>query len=127
MALLEWLPTVTAPKFITLTLKHSPAPLSHQISTLYGCFRKLRKTKLLTKTVRGGIWFFQVKQSAADYLWHPHLHIVVDSPYIPKHQLSRAWLSITKTSQIVDIRQITNRYQVDKPRQLGHYHSIFIY
>lgn len=108
MALIDYVTTLDRPKFVTLTLKHSHAPLKQQIDNLYESFKRLRKLKLINKTIHGGVWFFQVKRSKADGLWHPHLHIVADSDYIPKDELSRAWLSITHTSKIVDVRIIRN-------------------
>lgn len=114
MALLDYVNTLDRPKFITLTLKHTKAPLRQQIDSLYDSFKKLRKVKLMKQTIRGGVWFFQVKQSHSDRLWHPHLHIVADSTYIPKDQLSRAWLAITRTSKIVDIQAIKDPAQTAK-------------
>lgn len=111
MSLIDYVGTLDRPKFITLTLKHSNAPLKQQINDLYDAFKKLRKLKLMVKTIHGGVWFFQVKRSKSDGLWHPHLHIVADSDYIPKNQLSQAWLSITHTSKIVDVRVIRNPSQ----------------
>ncbi len=114
MALVDYVSSLDRPKFVTLTLKHSNAPLRHQINALYDAFRNLRKLQLLKKTIQGGIWFFQVKQAKSDGCWHPHLHIVVDSSYLPKNQLSRAWLLITHTSKIVDIRLIRDVNQTAK-------------
>lgn len=107
-AVMQWIKTLHRPKFITLTLKHSRAPLHFQIKHLYDCFRKLRRLPLLRRAIRGGIWFFQVKVAASDGLYHPHLHIVCDCDYIPKDQLSRAWAAITHTSRIIDIKALSN-------------------
>lgn len=108
MALLHAIKKVDRPKFITLTLKHTSSPLEHQINHLYLHFQRLRKTKFFRKTVQGGVWFFQVKQSKSDGLWHPHLHIVADSKFLPKNELSVHWLAITGNSKIVDIKLIRN-------------------
>ena len=101
-----WLKSVAKPKFLTLTLAHTSAPLTDQIHHLYQCFRKYRKLKLLRTNIRGGVWFFQIKKSDNDDLWHPHLHCVVDSEYINKYDLSLAWGAITITSNIIDFRTI---------------------
>ena len=114
MALIDWIQDIDRPKFITLTLKHSPAPLQQQIDRLYDCFRNLRKQKFFKQSIRGGVWFFQVKQSASDRLWHPHLHIVADANFIPKERLSRAWLFQTGSSKIVDIHLIHTPAQTAK-------------
>lgn len=94
------------PKFLTLTQKHSNAPLSHQITTLYGNFTKLRNSKFFKSKVSGGIWFFQIKKSDKTNQWHPHLHLLIDSEYMWQKDLSDLWLSITLTSKVVDIRAI---------------------
>lgn len=103
---LEWLKHQPQPKFLTLTLKHSSAPLGFQIDSLYKFFRQLKKTSLWRKHVAGGIWFFQVKLSKKDDCWHPHLHFLLNSSYIQQNSLSALWKRITKTSCIVDIRAV---------------------
>lgn len=105
----EWLSTTHNPKFVTLTLKHTDAPLNHQISTLYKHFRILKKRKLIRRRISGGVWFFQITRSKADGLWHPHLHIVIDGGYIPQKYLARAWHKITLTSNIVHIEAVRDR------------------
>jgi len=102
----DWLKVQRQPKMLTLTLKHSNAPLEHQIDSLYKSFRKLRLSKLFKKQVYGGIWFFQIKRSKTDDLWHPHLHCLISSEYLPQRLLSKMWYKITLTSNVVDIRSI---------------------
>lgn len=106
---LDWLSNQTKPKFITLTLKHSSAPLTHQLKCLYDSFRKLRRAKLLTESVTGGIWFFQITFNKETEQWHPHIHLVANSNYIPQSQLSSLWLSITGSSSVVDIRVVRSQ------------------
>lgn len=108
---LDWLSQQNKPKFITLTLKHSNAPLCHQVSALYSYFKDLRRHKLFKASVTGGVWFFQLKYNAESEQWHPHLHILVNSKYIPQNHLSMLWLSITKSSSIVDIRAVHKKAQ----------------
>lgn len=102
----EWLSNVRQPKFLTLTLAHAEFLLEHQIDFLYSCFRKFRQTKLLKDHVRGGVWFFQIHRSKTDRLWHPHLHCVIDSPWIDKFKLSTNWELVTETSKIIDIKEV---------------------
>lgn len=101
-----WLKTAKKPKFLTLTLAHITSPLERQILHLYKCFQKYRKLKIMKQNVEGGVWFFQIKKSDSDNLWHPHLHCVIDSEYISKFDLSAAWAAVTITSNIIDIRKI---------------------
>ena len=101
-----WLPDAQRPKFLTLTLKHTDQSLHDQVDHLYKSFQKLRKAKYFKDHVAGGIWFFQVKQSKTDGLWHPHLHCLLDATFMPRKHLSKMWLKITGTSMVVDIRQV---------------------
>lgn len=99
-----WLDGSDHPKFITLTLKHSSAPLAHQVEHLYKFFRELRRRKDFDKAVTGGIWFFHIKKSKTDHLWHPHLHCLVTGLYISLSRLRRLWIQVTYGSEMVHIR-----------------------
>ena len=108
----EWLKGVDKPKFLTLTLKHSENPLINQIDHLYQSFRKLRLRKNYRKLFKGGVWFFQIKKSKNDGLWHPHLHCVIESKFVDFDKLWKAWLLITGTSKVVDVRSVKNDEEV---------------
>lgn len=103
-----WLKTAHHPKLLTLTLRHTSAPLTNQIDFLYECFRQLRKKAYFKKNVIGGIWFFQVKLSKDDCTWHPHLHCVIDGNYLKFHQIQNLWINITKGSKFVNIKTCSN-------------------
>lgn len=107
-SVIPWAKNVKKPKFITLTLKHSTAPLSHQIKSLYDYFRVLRRRPAWKRRIKGGIWFFQVKKSEQDGLWHPHLHMLSSGHYLSRDDLSRLWLDVTGSSKIVDITGVKN-------------------
>ena len=62
--------------------------------------------KYFSELVTGGIWFFQIKKSKSDSLWHPHIHCLIGGKYIPHGWLTRAWCKITYGSTVVDIRPI---------------------
>ena len=113
-SLAPWVKTIKNPRFLTLTLKHSNAPLQIQISNLYKHFRNLRRDKQFKQYVKAGIWFFQVKLSKRGDQWHPHLHCLIQGKYMPQEWISRKWLKITKTSNIVDIRAVKNKSEVAK-------------
>jgi hypothetical protein len=104
----DWLQEAKQPKFLTLTLKHTTAPLAHQVDNLYRFFLRFRRLKEIRKALHGGVWFFQIKQSESDFLWHPHLHCIIDSDYIPHSLLSKLWLRTTLSSSIVDIRTVND-------------------
>ncbi len=105
-AVSEWLANRDRPKFVTLTIKHSAADLKFQIDCLYRFFRTLRHRPDFCSHVRGGIWFFQIKKSDNDGLWHNHLHCVVDSNYYWHKELSHTWCQVSHGSFIVKINEI---------------------
>lgn len=108
----EWLAASGYPKFMTLTLRHSTSPLEHQIKWLYKSFRDLRRRKEFKRCVKGGIWFFQIKKSKSDNLWHPHLHCLIEGLFFQKRLLTRIWGEITHGSTIVDIRPVRDPRKV---------------
>lgn len=103
-----WFEKVRRPVLLTLTLKHTTAPLKHQVFYLYKDFKKLRNRKLFSKKCDGGIWFFHIKRSKTDGLWHPHLHCLMDSQFIAKSAISSLWTKITKGSHVVHIKTVEN-------------------
>lgn len=102
----DWLDSCTDRRLITLTLKHTSAPLSHQLDSLIKQFRALRRTNLWRSRVEGGVFFTQITRNSETNTWHPHLHILADADYIRQRDLAAAWQSITLTSKIVDIRAV---------------------
>ena len=102
----DWLSKRRSPKLLTLTVSHSVRTLREQISSLYAAFRHFRKLHFFKRSVRGGIWFFQVKRSKNLKQWHPHFHILLDADYIDQHLLSAEWFKATGTSFVVDIRKV---------------------
>lgn len=101
-------------KFVTLTLKHSSAPLDHQLAFLKKSFRKLRQRKLWRTHVQHGWALLELARNEETNTWHPHLHCIVRCNYIPQASLSKAWESITHGSKIVDIRIVKNSKQAAK-------------
>jgi hypothetical protein len=109
LAAINWLKELDKPKFLTLTLKHSNAPLKEQITALYHYFKEFRRRPWIKKRLHGGIWFFQIKRSEESGQWHPHIHVLLDAKYTPKEALSQKWLECTKSSKIIDIRAIHDK------------------
>lgn len=124
----DWLAEAIRPKLLTLTIRHSDAPLIEQFNALYRHFRNLRRDAFFRCRCAGGIWFLQVKLAKDGKRWHPHIHCVIDSSYMPQIDLSLLWQRITHTSRIVDIRivrevQDTSDYvsrYVARPSNLAH-------
>lgn len=90
-------------KLLTLTVRHTDEPLANLIDKLTQSFKELRRLKLWSRNVHAGIAFLEVKRSNG---WHPHLHILMISKFIPHSDLRKAWMHITKDSEIVDIRPV---------------------
>ena len=93
-------------RFITLTLRHSDAPLRDQIRRLYASFRKLRHSKTWKLTQRGGALALEVKWQASTRRWHPHLHVISEGDFLDKDRLSTAWHAATGDSFVIDIRML---------------------
>lgn len=110
-AVSAWLNTIKNASCLTLTLKHTDEELQRQVTRLYACFRTLRRRKFFRNLCNGGIWFFQIKYIPATDSWHPHLHCLLTSSYIPQKLLSATWKTITGDSDIVDIRRIWGNKQ----------------
>jgi Replication protein len=94
-------------RFITLTLKHSDAPLADQIKRLQQSFTRLRQTAFWKRSQRGGCSMIEVKLTEKGE-WHPHLHIIGEGDFLRQETLSREWKKITKDSFRVDVRKIAS-------------------
>lgn len=105
-AVTDWLRSHPRPKMLTLTLLHSNETIAAQITRLYACYVALRRFAWWRRNVNGGIWFFQVTFSASSGTWHPHIHTLLDSQFLPHPLIKATWLKITGDSSIVDIRSI---------------------
>ena len=95
-------------RFVTLTLRHSPLPLSLQLQKLVACFRTLRRQHFWAARTTGGAAFIEVKRSKDGKYWHPHLHIIHHGRYLPHRDLSLAWSRLTRGSYIVHINRVRN-------------------
>jgi hypothetical protein len=94
-------------RFITLTLKHTPhLKLQEQLERLYRSFSSLRRRNWWKDKVKGGVAVLEVK-IGKDGLWHPHLHLLLESSYLPQQGLSHEWLAVTGDSYIVDVRKVS--------------------
>jgi len=104
----HWFAKVQKPRLVTLTLRHTDAPLSLQISNIYEYFRKFRRRKFFADKTWGGVWFFHIKKSQGDHRWHPHLHMLIDSDFLDSKRVSKLWAEITGGSKIVHVKAVTN-------------------
>jgi hypothetical protein len=79
------------PKMLTLTMPLWTGDPRLGIQELRRCWNKLRKHKLF-RDVRGGAYQIEVKPKEVG--WHIHIHVLMDSPYMPYQQLFSAWRNI---------------------------------
>lgn len=93
-------------KLLTFTLAHKARPLRPNLDRLTAAFRELRRLAFWKRNVHAAAWIIEVKVGK-DRLWHPHLHVLVDAPFIEQRVLSAAWLACTGDSYIVDIRAMS--------------------
>ncbi len=92
-------------RFITLTIKNNHQPLKEMVSKLLRCFAALRRTKIWLERVQGGCAVLEVKPKNSTTGWHPHLHAIVESKWLPQPLLRKHWLRITGDSFILDVRE----------------------
>lgn len=102
------LDTMTAPKLLTLTFKSVLKLTKYLVKLCFKLFARLRRLKLWRDRVAGGMAGLEFTYTSAG--WHPHIHALIDSAYIPQRLLSTAWNNITKGSYIVYI-QAADRYK----------------
>lgn len=110
----EWLSGTRRPKMLTLTLKHSNSDLSTQIDRIYSSFRGMRRTKWWKSLCYGGVWFFQVTYNPQSKEWHPHIHILLDSEFIPYLEIRQKWYYYTSGSDIIDIRPVYSTVDISQ-------------
>lgn len=92
------------PKMLTLTIATMDAPAGEAIDKLYRCFRLLRRREVWKAHCTGGYTVVEITPGQSGLGWHVHLHILMDSVYIPVRWLSEQWFAITGDSYRVDIR-----------------------
>lgn len=83
--------SMNAPKHITLTMPMGEEPLRERCELLAIAWKRLRQTHLWKRSVLGGVYAVEVTRGAADTHWHVHLHVLVDSCFIPQAELSSVW------------------------------------
>ncbi len=97
---------MSSPKMITLTVRSNDEPLRDQVKHLTESFRRLRQRSFWQRRRIWGYWVLEVTYNATTARWHPHLHVICNSPFLPVQVLSEHWLQVTGDSPIVDVRKI---------------------
>lgn len=93
----------TPTRFLTLTLKHTDSPLTTQLDRLYNAFNALRRRRIFSDNVTGGMACLEVVYNHRGE-WHPHFHCLLHGAYLPHKELRKAWFDITTDSFVLDIR-----------------------
>lgn len=93
-------------RFLTFTLRHNSLSLTQQLDRLYSCFSMLRRRQAWKSHVTGGAAFCEIKVSAYDGRWHPHLHVVAEGSFWSQRDIAAEWLAVTGDSTVVHIRAV---------------------
>lgn len=99
---------MNAPRFLTLTRKHSDEPLVDQVDQLMRWFRELRKSQLWKSHVTGGVYTLELTLNQTTDQWHPHLHIVFDGKFLPHSSCKLEWERVTGQSSIVHLKKVND-------------------
>ncbi len=99
-------------RFLTLTIKTDGELLTESLDKLYKAFQALRRRRIWTRAVDGGVAFLENKWNEPTKRWHPHLHCLIEGRYIDKTRLAHAWYEVTGDSYIIDIRRPPNNATV---------------
>lgn len=94
---------------ITLTVRSTSAPLSAQIDHLYASFKRLRKSEVWQTARPSGYAVLELTLNTDTGLWHPHLHLLARTRYMPWKTLVNEWLKATNGSRGVDIRRVNSQ------------------
>jgi|SRR5579875_99705 len=84
-----------AARMVTVSLPSKALGQLHlAVKELWNAFTRLRH-RAIWKVVRGAIASLEITFNPKDKTWHPHLHVVVDSEFIPWIKLREAWREVT--------------------------------
>jgi len=119
------------PMLWTFTLKSQDVDLSTSHTRIVSAFAALRKQPFFKQSVKGGIWVFEFTYNTLMRQWHPHLHAVIDTPFLSHQEVASFWYAETKDSFIVQYQDhVSSRKSaeylssyISKPPELGTIHA----
>lgn len=109
-------------KHLVLTLKNEPGlgnsgrgngRVMDMVGWIRNCFARLRNRKLFRAAWRGGVYSIEFTYTKAKG-WHCHIHALVDGKYVPQAVISKVWLEISGSSDVVWIARAKSSRQVLK-------------
>lgn len=89
-------------KLMTLTIPNS-VNANEGASTLIRSFRRLRQRRWFQNRCDGGAWVIEVTGEPGR--WHVHLHVMLESRFLPHAVLSRQWSKVSP-GHIVHIKAL---------------------
>jgi hypothetical protein len=93
-------------RFITLTLRGKGQSCRAMLCQLLKSFARLRRTKVWTRAVTGGVRFIEAKRGDRSGCWHVHMHLLVAGVWIDQEELRNQWFKITSDSFVCDVRAV---------------------
>lgn len=106
-----YLKSFSRPRFLTLTLQNVNSVSKENYLQLTKYFNNFVK-----RMQRAGFLFDKgilvIETTEKGKGFHLHLHILYDGFYLPQQMISDIWYDITKTSDVIDIRQPRSTEQV---------------
>lgn len=89
-----------------LTVQHSTGDsLKTLLDKLYESFAKLRNQRFWKENVSGGAYVMELKHTLKGG-WHPHMHLVVESDFVPVELLQAGWKKATGGSYVVWVKRV---------------------
>lgn len=88
----------------TFTIRSTEERLDTLHKKLTGWFARLRRTEIWKHYTRGCVWVFEFTLNIQTDKWHPHLHVIVDTRFLPFHALQDSWRKITGGSHSINFR-----------------------
>jgi Replication protein len=87
---------IKQPKMLTVSMRSRPAgELALAVASLWDAFSRLRH-RSIWKSVKGAIVSLEITYNGRDRSWHPHLHIVLESDYIPWSSIHAVWVEVSR-------------------------------